>query len=635
MNRRIRTMASRPPCSCPPPWSPKRARPPRRTDRRRSTCPPGSPAKGVATGAATRSTPARGSTGASPVATPRRDERGVRRRAARAAATGLKADLRHGLLWVAGAATGQAAVYDLGPATRSRADLDDRAVVHQRRRRDARCRLLHEQPVAGDLPGARLAAGEVGPPETIALSGPGRRVVAGVQPQRDRGDQRRPHADRRQQHQGQLYTVDARTGASAAIDLGGATVPTGDGILLVGRELLVLQNGGADRRTTRSPSCGWRPGWRSGEVVDTITSPLFETATTLARSGTRWSPSTPSSCRRRSIPRPRWSCLRAFGYSARWRREEMTPVSKPARCRPPAKRACSIFRQRSITTLRPLAWTMSRGLVRTQPELGPERRDAGDGDDLGGDRREVLGTAEHVDEVGRCRQVGQRRVDRAAEDRPALRVDEPHVVEVAARRQQVRGDEVARPAGIGRHADDGDRARGAQDRQLARGRSAATTRPRCVSARPSPSPLPAPGRGPTRCRRRPRCRPRGGPGRPARRRRRARSSDSWRWVVLAGWMTSVRASPMLARWLHSSTDSTKRRPASRPPCTPNENTAPGPTRQVALRPIVVGVVGQAGPADPRHRRVLGEELRPPGGRWRDGRPSAAGASPRPAAGGRR
>ena len=29
------------------------------------------------------------------------------------AATGLKADLRHDLLWVAGAATGQAAVYDL------------------------------------------------------------------------------------------------------------------------------------------------------------------------------------------------------------------------------------------------------------------------------------------------------------------------------------------------------------------------------------------------------------------------------------------------------------------------------------------------------------------------------------------
>ena len=86
------------------------------------------------------------------------------------------------------------------------------------------------------------------------------------------------------------------------------------------------------------------------------------------------------------------------------------------------------------------------------------------------------------------------------------------------------------------------------------------------------------------------------------------SSDSWRWVVLAGWMISVRASPMLARWLHSSTDSTRRRAASRPPCTPNDSTAPGPSWQVALRPIVVGVVGQAGPPDPRHRRVPGQEL---------------------------
>ena len=46
---------------------------------------------------------------------------------------------------------------------------------------------------------------------------------------------------------GRLYTVDARTGASAEIDLGGATVPTGDGILLVGPMLFVLQNGGRRR----------------------------------------------------------------------------------------------------------------------------------------------------------------------------------------------------------------------------------------------------------------------------------------------------------------------------------------------------------------------------------------------------
>ena len=36
---------------------------------------------------------------------------------------------------------------------------------------------------------------------------------------------------------GELYTINAETGESALIDLGGATVPTGDGILLDGRTL--------------------------------------------------------------------------------------------------------------------------------------------------------------------------------------------------------------------------------------------------------------------------------------------------------------------------------------------------------------------------------------------------------------
>ena len=61
-------------------------------------------------------------------------------------------------------------------------------------------------------------------------------------------------------------------------------MPTGDGLLLYGGTLLVLQNGaqtGANQvaavRLTRHLS--------EGEIVETITNPLFETATTLARSG--------------------------------------------------------------------------------------------------------------------------------------------------------------------------------------------------------------------------------------------------------------------------------------------------------------------------------------------------------------
>ena len=57
----------------------------------------------------------------------------------------------------------------------------------------------------------------------------------------------------------------------------------------------------------------------------------------------------------------------------------------------------------------------------------------------------------------------------------------------------------------------------------------------------------------------------------------ARSSGGtcW-WVVLAGWITRVLASPTLARWLESSTPSMKATPASYPPATPKVNTDPGP-----------------------------------------------------------
>ena len=55
------------------------------------------------------------------------------------------------------------------------------------------------------------------------------------------------------------------------------------------------------------------------------------------------------------------------------------------------------------------------------------------------------------------------------------------------------------------------------------------------------------------------------------------SSDSCRCVVDAGWRIRLRVSPTLARWDHSSTLSTTRMPASKPPRTPNVNTEPGPS----------------------------------------------------------
>ena len=202
------------------------------------------------------------------------------------AATGLKADLRHNLLWVSGAATGKAAVYDLDTGkgvkalefTTARSFINDVVVT-----RDAAYFTNSFTPVIYRVPVSRQ--GEVGDPETIPLSGPAAEFVEGFNLNGIEATLDGRTLIVVNSPKGRLYTVDARTGASAEIDLGGATVPTGDGILLVGPALFVLQNGAAEgvENQIAVVLLNWR--LTRGTIVDTITSPLFETATTLARSG--------------------------------------------------------------------------------------------------------------------------------------------------------------------------------------------------------------------------------------------------------------------------------------------------------------------------------------------------------------
>jgi hypothetical protein len=77
---------------------------------------------------------------------------------------------------------------------------------------------------------------------------------------------------------GVLYRVDATTGVATKIDLGGESVMNGDGILLIGRTLYVVQN-----RLNQIAVVKLRSRFTEGKVVDTITSPLFRVPTTIAR----------------------------------------------------------------------------------------------------------------------------------------------------------------------------------------------------------------------------------------------------------------------------------------------------------------------------------------------------------------
>ena len=68
------------------------------------------------------------------------------------------------------------------------------------------------------------------------------------------------------------------------------------------------------------------------------------------------------------------------------RLELMTPVSKPARCKPPAKRACSILMQRFITTESPASWASSAASSLQSPSWA-QNVPGSDRDGIGRDAR--------------------------------------------------------------------------------------------------------------------------------------------------------------------------------------------------------------------------------------------------------
>lgn len=79
---------------------------------------------------------------------------------------------------------------------------------------------------------------------------------------------------------GNLYTVDPNTGVASLIDLDGATVTAGDGILQQGKTLYVVRN-----RLNRIAVVELSADLSSGEIVEEITNPNFRVPTTIAKFG--------------------------------------------------------------------------------------------------------------------------------------------------------------------------------------------------------------------------------------------------------------------------------------------------------------------------------------------------------------
>jgi sugar lactone lactonase YvrE len=196
-------------------------------------------------------------------------------------ALGMVADVAHELLFVAGGFTGQGYVYDTGTGATvatyqfaSPASLvNDVALTKDGAWfTDTFQAKLYFIPVS--------ATGVPGPFRTLALSGPAADTsgvfnLNGIQATSNGKTLIVAHSSN-----GELYTVDLVTGASATI--AGVSVPSVDGIVLDGTRLWAVRN--FDNQVAR---VRLSPHLTSGVVEEVITSDLFQVPATAARFGSR------------------------------------------------------------------------------------------------------------------------------------------------------------------------------------------------------------------------------------------------------------------------------------------------------------------------------------------------------------
>jgi sugar lactone lactonase YvrE len=191
--------------------------------------------------------------------------------------------LRNGVLFVAGGETGQGYAYnartgeELGTFQLTTDETFVNDVVATRKAAyftDSFNQRLYRVPIEGK--------GEFGAPEVLPLTGD----IVFMEGFNANGIDATRNGKTLvlvQSNTGKLFTVDPQTGSSTEIDLGGESVPNGDGILLDGRRRLwVVQNQEALLTLVRLS-----PNRSSGVVVDRFPDDTFDVPTTVARAGNR------------------------------------------------------------------------------------------------------------------------------------------------------------------------------------------------------------------------------------------------------------------------------------------------------------------------------------------------------------
>jgi sugar lactone lactonase YvrE len=202
-------------------------------------------------------------------------------------ALGLKADLEHGLLFVAGGFAGQGYVYDLATGadvaeyqfgTPPGSIINDVVVTGDAAWfTDSAAPKLYRVPIAVD--------GSVGAFSTLTVSGPAAHLsgafnMNGIAASPDGSTLIVAHTG-----DATIYTVNPTTGASAAIAGGGkpnVDLPNVDGILLEAGRLWAVQN-----LSNQIGELRLSPDLTSATVIKTITDDAFQVPTTVARWGNR------------------------------------------------------------------------------------------------------------------------------------------------------------------------------------------------------------------------------------------------------------------------------------------------------------------------------------------------------------